>query len=154
VPSFPPTPLPDELTRETSKDNEPKASTKLTEKRAEKAYGQGLLPGEGQAIAAYAASGARIPRRGEIGLPAPAISRLEASGYVMSGSRHAAMNAVRERKEAQVLTVEGRRRTTLEALEEKKRREEEIIKGLRSLVNERLRKATDQSNSANDEQHQ
>lgn len=52
----------------------------------------------GAAMAAYAASGERIPRRGEIGLTPDRIENFEKSGYVMSGSRHRRMNAVRMRK--------------------------------------------------------
>lgn len=99
-----------------------------------------MLPGEGSAIAKYAATGARIPRRGEVGIEAEAIQQFEKSGYVMSGNRHALMNAVRLRKENQVLTVEGRRKLALEAIEEKKKREEEIVKNFKNLINERLRK--------------
>ncbi len=58
--------------------------------------------GEGAAMAAYVAEGKRIPRRGEVGLQAEEIERFEGLGYVMSGSRHNRMNAVRVRKENQV----------------------------------------------------
>ena len=126
---------------------EPKASTKLAEARAEKSYGSGLLRGEGQAMAQYASTGARIPRRGEIGLPAQAIERFEASGYIMSGSRHAAMNAARQRKEAQVLTVEEKRMAAIEAIQERKKKEEEVIKGLKGLINERLMKKSEDAGS-------
>jgi hypothetical protein len=119
---------------------EKKMPLKLADTKNEKAYGSDLLPGEGSAIAKYAAAGVRIPRRGEIGLETETIQRFEQSGYVMSGNRHAVMNAVRLRKENQVLTVEGRRRLALEAIEEKKKREEEIVKNFRNLINERLRK--------------
>ena len=46
----------------------------------------------------FVESGQRIPRRGEIGLSSEQIEGFEASGYVMSGSRHRRMNAVRMRK--------------------------------------------------------
>ena len=69
---------------------------------ARNAYGGALRPGEGAAMAAYAAEGQRIPRRGEIGMDAEVIERYEQAGYVMSGSRHKRMNAVRMRKENQV----------------------------------------------------
>lgn len=92
-------------------------------------------------MARYAAEGARIPRRGEIGLDASKISQFEASGYVMSGNRHAVMNAVRLRKENQVLTVEGRRQVAIEAIKERRKREEEIVRGFKELINEKLRKA-------------
>lgn len=47
---------------------------------------------------AYVESNQRIPRRGEIGLSSDQIEKFEQSGYVMSGSRHRRMNAVRMRK--------------------------------------------------------
>jgi hypothetical protein len=53
-------------------------------------------------MAAYVQSGKRIPRRGEVGLRADEIERFESLGYVMSGSRHNRMNAIRIRKENQV----------------------------------------------------
>lgn len=56
-----------------------------------------MRPGEGAAMAAFAADGQRIPRRGEIGLTSEEIDKYEQSGYVMSGSRHRRMNAVRMR---------------------------------------------------------
>ncbi|EGG04967.1 uncharacterized protein MELLADRAFT_30242, partial [Melampsora larici-populina 98AG31] len=62
-----------------------------------KEFGCALRPGEGSAMAASIEAGERIPRRGEIGLKA---------GYVMSGSRHRRMNAVRIRKENQVISAE------------------------------------------------
>ena len=50
-------------------------------------FGHALLPGEGEAMAAYVESGQRIPRRGEIGLTCDEIEIFEDTGYVMSGSR-------------------------------------------------------------------
>jgi hypothetical protein len=61
-----------------------------------------MLRGEAAAMAAYAAQGKRIPRRGEIGLTSEDISKYEEAGYVMSGTRHKAMEATRLRKENQV----------------------------------------------------
>jgi len=91
-------------------------------------------------MAHYASTGARIPRRGEIAIDAPTISRFEASGYVMSGSRNAAMNAMRLQKENQVLTVEGKRQATLQSIQERRKREEDIVKGFREMLNQRLMK--------------
>jgi hypothetical protein len=62
-----------------------------------------MRPGEGAALAAYVEDGQRIPRRGEIGLTSDQIEKYENSGYVMSGSRHRRMNAVRMRKVSIVL---------------------------------------------------
>lgn len=53
-------------------------------------------------MAAFAKAGERIPRRGEIGMTAEEIEMFESTGYVMSGNRHARMNAIRMRKENQV----------------------------------------------------
>ena len=57
-------------------------------------YGHALLPGEGEAMAAYVESGKRIPRRGEIGLTSNEIETFEDAGYVMSGSRYNAQSNV------------------------------------------------------------
>jgi hypothetical protein len=54
----------------------------------------------------YVASGKRIPRRGEVGLSSDQISHYEDVGYIMSGSRHSRMNAVRMRKENQIYSAE------------------------------------------------
>lgn len=72
-------------------------------------FGGHLRPGEGSAMAAFVSEGQRIPRRGEIGLASTQIEMFESQGYVMSGSRHARMNAVRLRKENQVITAEEKR---------------------------------------------
>lgn len=73
----------------------------VTEK-AQADYGTHMRPGEGTAMAAYVQSGKRIPRRGEVGMSADEIVKYEDLGYVMSGSRHNRMNAIRIRKENQV----------------------------------------------------
>jgi len=52
-----------------------------------RSFGHALLPGEGEAMAAYVEAGKRIPRRGEIGLTSDEIQLFEDAGYVMSGSR-------------------------------------------------------------------
>ena len=72
-------------------------------------WGGALLPGEGEALAQYVQAGKRIPRRGEVGLSAEEIEKFETMGYVMSGSRHKRMNAVRVRKENQIYSVEEKR---------------------------------------------
>ena len=91
-------------------------------------------------MASYLKQGARIPRRGEIGISADSINRFEREGYVMSGNRHAAMNAVRMRKEAQVAAVEDRQRILREGMEARRAREEEIVRNFKSLINERTQK--------------
>ena len=93
----------------------------------ERGYGSGLLPGEGSAMAAFVQEGKRIPRRGEIGLDADQIAAFERAGYVMSGSRHERMNAVRARKEGQVVSAEDKRALLKLHAEERARKEAEII---------------------------
>jgi hypothetical protein len=90
-------------------------------------YGKALLPGEGSAMAAYAAEGKRIPRRGEIGLDSEQIEKFEKSGYVMSGSRHRRMNAVRVRKENQVISAEEHRGILKLQAEAKAKKEKAIV---------------------------
>ncbi|XP_070300353.1 NKAP-like protein [Salvelinus sp. IW2-2015] len=72
-------------------------------------FGHALLPGEGAAMAEYVKAGKRIPRRGEIGLTSDEIATFEMSGFVMSGSRHRRMEAVRLRKENQIYSVDEKR---------------------------------------------
>jgi hypothetical protein len=69
-------------------------------------FGTALLPGEGAAMANYVKAGKRIPRRGEIGLTSNEITSFEDQGYVMSGSRHRRMEAVRIRKENQIYSAD------------------------------------------------
>ncbi|WJX48641.1 hypothetical protein P8452_35177 [Trifolium repens] len=82
-------------------------------------YGGALRPGEGDAIAQYVQQGKRIPRRGEVGLSAEEISKFEELGYVMSGSRHQRMNAIRIRKENQVYSAEDKRALAMFNYEER-----------------------------------
>ena len=79
-------------------------------------------------------SGERIPRRGEIGLTANEIKDYEDVGYVMSGSRHQRMNAVRIRKENQVYSAEEQRALALINFEEKQKREAKVLEDLKRLV--------------------
>ncbi|KAI8990826.1 ras-induced vulval development antagonist-domain-containing protein [Mycotypha africana] len=106
----------------------------------ERSYGGALLPGEGSAMAAYVQQGKRIPRRGEIGLSGDQIADFERAGYVMSGSRHQRMNAVRLRKENQVISAEEKRMVLQHAQEQKIKRENEIISGFREILNEKFKK--------------
>lgn len=71
-------------------------------------------------MAAYVASGKRIPRRGEVGLSSNQIERFEQLGYIMSGSRHSRMNAIRIRKENQIYTAEEKAALAMYNLEEQK----------------------------------
>ena len=99
-----------------------------------------MFKGEGEAMAAYAASGQRIPRRGEIGLDSNQIEAFETSGYVMSGSRHRRMNAVRMRKENQVINAEEKRAILNLQREEKIKKEGAIVSQFREMLEERLTK--------------
>ncbi|EFJ15799.1 hypothetical protein SELMODRAFT_445375 [Selaginella moellendorffii] len=97
-------------------------------------YGGALRPGEGDAIAQYVQQGKRIPRRGEVGLSADEIQKFESLGYVMSGSRHQRMNAIRIRKENQVYSAEDKRALAMFNYEEKAKRERKVMSDLQRLV--------------------
>ena len=112
-------------------------------------YGDMLMPGEGDAIAAFVQQNMRIPRRGEIGWMGDEIERLENQGYVMSGSRHAKMNAVRLRKENQVYSAEEKRALALITFEEKQQRENKIIGDFRTVLNAKFNTANN-TKSADD----
>lgn len=119
----------------------PQPVQKLTAKKVdERSYGGALLRGEGSAMAAFLAedSEARIPRRGEIGLTSDEIAKFEDVGYVMSGSRHRRMNAVRMRKENQVISAEEKRGILKLQKEERERREAILREEFGELVKEKL----------------
>ena len=101
-------------------------------------FGRALLPGEGDAMAQYVAAGKRIPRRGEVGLSADEISKFEDLGYVMSGSRHSRMNAIRIRKENQVYSAEEKAALAQINFEEKAAREQTVMEELKRLVQKHL----------------
>lgn len=112
-----------------------------TKKVDERAYGGALLRGEGSAMAAFLqeSTDSRIPRRGEIGLTSDEIASFEAVGYVMSGSRHKRMNAVRMRKENQVISTEEKRGILKLQKEERARREAILREEFGELVQEKLK---------------
>uniref|UniRef100_K1QXD1 NF-kappa-B-activating protein C-terminal domain-containing protein n=1 Tax=Magallana gigas TaxID=29159 RepID=K1QXD1_MAGGI len=97
-------------------------------------YGKALLPGEGAAMAAYIAEGKRIPRRGEIGLTSEEIDGFEQSGYVMSGSRHRRMEAVRLRKENQIYSADEKRALANFNHEERSKREKKILTQMKEMI--------------------
>lgn len=99
-----------------------------------KDYGKALLPGEGAAMAAYVAEGKRIPRRGEIGLTSEQIQSFEAVGYVMSGSRHRRMEAVRLRKENQIYSADEKRALAMFNREERQKRETKILSQFKEMI--------------------
>lgn len=109
------------------------------EQTSAKDYGDALLPGEGEAMAKYVKEGKRIPRRGEIGLTSDEISSFEDAGYVMSGSRHRRMEAVRLRKENQVYSADEKRALAMYNREEKAKRENKVLADFRELVQTKIK---------------
>lgn len=103
-----------------------------------KDFGKALLPGEGAAMAAFVAEGKRIPRRGEIGLTSDEIASYESVGYVMSGSRHRRMEAVRIRKENQIYSADEKRALAMFSKEERQKRENLILGQFREMVHQKL----------------
>lgn len=96
------------------------------------------MPGEGAAIAMYVQQNMRIPRRGEIGWSGEEINGLEDEGYVMSGSRHKKMNAVRIRKENQVYSAEEKRALALITFEEKQQKDNKVVGDFRQMLTHKL----------------
>merc|ERR1711973_1012879 len=107
-----------------------------------KDLGSQLLKGEGEAMAAYIAEGKRIPRRGEIGLTSDEISKYEEDGWVMSGSRHRRMEAVRLRKENQIYSADEKRALAMFSKEERDKRENKVLGQFREMVTEKLKKSS------------
>merc|ERR1712110_1019687 len=105
-----------------------------------KEMGGALLAGEGAAMAAYVKDGKRIPRRGEIGLTSEEISKYEDEGWVMSGSRHRRMEAVRLRKENQIYSADEKRALATFSKEERQKRENKILGQFRDMVQDKLNK--------------
>mmetsp|Transcript_3832 Transcript_3832/g.9687 ORF Transcript_3832/g.9687 Transcript_3832/m.9687 type:complete len:301 (-) Transcript_3832:1170-2072(-) len=105
-------------------------------------FGGALLPGEGDAMANYVAEGKRIPRRGEIGLTSGEIKGFEDQGFVMSGSRHRRMEAVRIRKENQIYNADERRALAMFHYEENQKKEAKILNDFRSLLSDKMVKAS------------
>jgi UPF0396 protein UM04995 len=112
----------------------PQADSDAMSTLDQRAYGKQLLPGEGAAMASYVQEGKRIPRRGEIGLSAEQIAAFERAGFVMSGSRHQRMNAVRVRKENQVISAEERQSELHQKRQDRARKEADIIAQFREMV--------------------
>lgn len=88
--------------------------------------------------AAYIADGKRIPRRGEIGLTCDEISNFEDVGYVMSGSRHRRMEAVRIRKENQIYSADEKRALAMFSKEERQKRENKILGQFKEMIHSKL----------------
>lgn len=101
-------------------------------------YGGDMLPGEAEAMARYVKEQKRIPRRGEIGLTSEEIQKYEIAGFVMSGNRNKRMNAVRLRKEGQVISAEEKRTLAMMNYEEKIKRETEIVASFKQLISKTI----------------
>ena len=99
-----------------------------------------MLRGEAESMAAYYAQGKRIPRRGEIGLSSEEISTFEKAGYVMSGTRHKAMEATRLRKENQIMTAEEKRMLSGFTHEQRKQKEDVVLQRMRTLIDSKKSK--------------
>lgn len=106
-------------------------------------FGRALLPGEGAAMAAFVQDGKRIPRRGEIGLTSDEIAAYESVGYVMSGSRHRRMEAVRIRKENQIYSADEKRALAAFSKEERAKREGAILAQFRTVLRARTARRDD-----------
>ncbi|KAG7465071.1 hypothetical protein MATL_G00172350 [Megalops atlanticus] len=102
-------------------------------------FGHALLPGEGAAMAEYVKAGKRIPRRGEIGLTSEEIVSFEKQGFVMSGSRHRRMEAVRLRKENQIYSADEKRALASFNQEERRKRETKILSSFREMVHRKTK---------------
>ncbi|KAJ9523883.1 hypothetical protein QJQ45_020077 [Haematococcus lacustris] len=115
-------------------------------------YGGFLRPGEGDAMAAYVQSGKRIPRRGEVGLTSDEISNFESLGYIMSGSRHSRMNAVRIRKENQIYSAEEKAALAMFNFEANKRKEEKVLEDMKRLVEQTMGTGSEPGSEAVEEE--
>jgi len=85
-------------------------------------------------VAAFIAEGKRIPRRGEIGLTSEEIDSFEDVGYVMSGSRHRRMEAVRLRKENQIYSADEKRALAMFNKDERTKRESKILSQFKEMI--------------------
>lgn len=110
-------------------------------------YGGNLMKGEAQAMASFVADGKRIPRRGEIGLTPEQIKQFEDDGFVMSGSRHGVINAVRLRKESQIYNAQEAAIIAKLNREERERQEQKLLKDLSSLVKSKVAKVSESTNT-------
>ena len=78
-----------------------------------------------------------ILKLGEIGLTSDQIQAFEDSGFVMSGSRHKRMNAIRIRKENQVYSAEEKRALAMLNIEEQRNKEQKLLADMRKLVQDK-----------------
>lgn len=113
-----------------------------------KGYGHHLLAGEGEAIAAFVQQNERIPRRGEVGYDGEQIEKLENLGYVMSGSRHTRMEAVRKRKENQIISAEEKRLLIINETQKKLEKEAKVLEEMRHLIKKKEYQEASASNKS------
>jgi hypothetical protein len=114
----------------------------LDTKTSKMDFGRMLLPGEGAAMAKFVEEGKRIPRRGEIGLTSDEIVSFEESGFVMSGSRHRRMEAVRLRKENQVYSADEKRALAKFNHEVRSKKEDQLMTQFRELIHSKQKSDT------------
>merc|ERR1712147_561241 len=95
--------------------------------------------GEGVAMADFVTNGARIPRRGEIGMTNENIENFEQAGYIMSGNRHRRMEAVRLRKESQIYTAEEKRALDMYNSVARANKESSVIAQFKELSKQKQR---------------
>ena len=126
--------LPDSLSQQGNGSNNPLGADKPFD------FGKALLPGEGEAMARFVAEGKRIPRRGEIGLESEEIQGFEELGYVMSGSRHRRMEAVRLRKENQIYSADEKRALANFNYETRANKEVQLMSQFKDIVDSKLKK--------------
>jgi hypothetical protein len=126
--------LPEFLSQQQSNSTNPLGADKPLD------FGKALLPGEGEAMARFVAEGKRIPRRGEIGLQSEEIQQYEDLGYVMSGSRHRRMEAVRLRKENQIYSADEKRALATFNHEARSNREKALMTQFKTIVDSKLKK--------------
>eukprot|EP00768_Dysnectes_brevis_P007233 gnl/Dysnectes_brevis/6034_a9066_348.p1 GENE.gnl/Dysnectes_brevis/6034_a9066_348~~gnl/Dysnectes_brevis/6034_a9066_348.p1 ORF type:complete len:216 (+),score=21.81 gnl/Dysnectes_brevis/6034_a9066_348:73-720(+) len=101
----------------------------------------GLAPGlhpDDAMLAAYSASGRRIPRRGEIGWTGLSIERLEKQGFVMSGSRNARMTAARLKRESEVFNAERQYQLARNEMDAQRKRQAQTVERLARQVKRRV----------------
>jgi hypothetical protein len=115
----------------------PSTSTTTTIEERKIYQGMNINPTEAHLYAQYIRQGKRIPRRGEVGITSQEIAYLESLGYVMSGSRHKKMNAVRQRIESKVYSAEDKRALAIFNLEENIKKEKNIINSFKTLMNQK-----------------
>jgi hypothetical protein len=68
-----------------------------------------------------------------------AIVEFEELGYVMSGSRHVRMEAVRKRKENQIFSAEEKRLLVINETKRREDKESQVLEEMRTLIRKKER---------------